>query len=102
MYGLESLAELAEDVFEEHEPLEVLFRGSSHDISKSGGGGYEVSFNLPLADKSDMDLSKKGSELYVRVGGYKRNVMLPDSMTRLSATGASFEGDTLKVRLEDA
>jgi arsenite-transporting ATPase len=101
MYGLDSLAELAEDVFENHEPLDVLFRGASHDISKSGGGGYEVSFNLPLADKGDMDLSKKGNELYVRVGGYKRNVMLPDSMVRLSATGASFEGDTLKVRLED-
>ena len=102
MFGLEALAELAEDVFEEHEPLEVLFQGSSHDIRKSGDGGYEVAFNLPLADKRDMDLSKKGSELYVRVGGYKRNVMLPDSMTRLTASGASFEGDTLKVKLEDA
>jgi len=102
MFGLEALAELAEDVFKEHEPLDVLFRGSSHDIRKSGNGGYEVAFNLPLADKRDMDLSKKGSELHVRVGGYRRNVMLPDSMTRLTATGASFEGDTLKVRLEDA
>ena len=101
MYGLEALAELAEDVFDEYEPLDVLFRGASHDIVKSGDGGYEVAFNLPLADKTDMDLSKKGNELYVRVGGYKRNVMLPDSMTRLSATGASFEGDWLKVRLED-
>lgn len=101
MYGLESLSELAEDVFEDHEPLDVLFRGSSHEISKSADGGYKVAFNLPLADKKDMDLSKKGNELYVRVGGYKRNVMLPDSMTRLAATGASFEGDTLKVRLED-
>lgn len=101
MYGMEALADLAEDVFEEHEPLEVLFRGSSHDIVKSGNGGYEVAFNLPLADKHDMDLSKKGNELYVRVVGYRRSVMLPDSMTRLTANGASFEGDVLKVRLED-
>ncbi|MDN5697167.1 MAG: TRC40/GET3/ArsA family transport-energizing ATPase, partial [Rubrobacter sp.] len=101
MYGIEALSELAEDVFAEHEPLDVIFRGSSHDIVKSEDGGYEVIFNLPLADKSDMDLSKKGAELYVRVGGYKRNVMLPDSLARLTAKGASFEGDSLKVRLQE-
>lgn len=101
MYGLEALSELAEDIFDEYEPLDVIFRGSSHDIVKSENGGYEVIFNLPLADKSDMDLSKKGAELYVRVGNYRRNVMLPDSLARLTANGAGFEGDSLKVRLQE-
>ncbi len=37
----------------------------------------------------------------VRVGGYKRNVLLPDSMARLRAAGAKIEGDKLRVRLSD-
>jgi arsenite-transporting ATPase len=60
-----------------------------------------VVFNLPLVDKKSVDLSKKGAELLVRVGGYKRNIMLPDSMVHLEAAGAKIEGDKLRVRLSD-
>ena len=100
MFGIEALAALAEDVFEEAEPLDVLFRERTHDIVKNGGG-YEVVFHLPLADKRSVDLSKKGAELLVEVGGYRRNILLPDALARLSASGASFDGDLLKVRLTD-
>jgi arsenite-transporting ATPase len=98
MYGLEALASLAEDVFDDEDPLQVFFRGGAHDIVKSNGG-YEVILNLPLVDKRSVDLSKKGTELLIRVGGYKRNVLLPDSMVSLRAAGAKIEGDKLRVRL---
>ena len=100
MFGLEALSALAEDVFEDAEPLEVLFRGATHDIVKNGGG-YDVVFHLPLAQKRNVDLSKKGAELLVKVGNYRRSILLPDALARLSAAGASFEGGTLKVRLKD-
>ncbi len=100
MFGPEALAALAEDVFEEVEPLDLLFRERTHDIVKNGGG-YEVVFHLPLADKRSVDLSKKGAELLVKAGGYRRNILLPDALARLSAAGASFDGDLLKVRLAD-
>ena len=98
MYGLEALAALAKDVFDDEDPLRVFFQGAAHDIVKSNGG-YEVVLNLPLVDKKDVDLSKKGAELLVRIGGYKRNVLLPDSMVSLRADGAKIEGDKLRVRL---
>ena len=65
MFGLEALGALAEDVFEDAEPLGVLFRGATHDIVKNGDG-YDVGFHLPLAQKRNVDLSKKGAELLVR------------------------------------
>jgi arsenite-transporting ATPase len=100
MYGLDALTALAEEVFEGVEPLELLFRGATHEILRNGDG-YEVVLNLPLAEKRGLDLSKRGAELFVRVGAHKRNILLPDSMARLSATGASIEGGRLKVRLHD-
>ena len=48
-----------------------------------------------------MDLSKKGAELLVKVGNYRRSILLPDALARLSAAGASFEEGSLKVRLKD-
>jgi arsenite-transporting ATPase len=98
MYGLEALGALAEEVFGKEEPLKVFFQGAAHKIVESNGG-YEVVFNLPLIEKGSVDLSKKGAELLVRIGGYKRNVLLPDSMMRLRAAGARIEEDKLKVRL---
>ncbi len=100
MFGLEALGALAEDVFEDVEPLEMMFKGATHDIVKNGGG-YEVIFHLPLVEKKSVDLSKKGAELLVKVGGYRRNILLPDALARLSAAGASFEGDRLVVKLHD-
>jgi arsenite/tail-anchored protein-transporting ATPase len=100
MFGLEALGALADDVFEDAEPLEVLFRGATHDIVKNGEG-YDVVFQLPLVEKRSVDLSKKGPELLVKVGNYRRNILLPDALARLSAAGASFEEGALKVRLRD-
>lgn len=100
MYGLEVLSALSEDVFGDADPLERLYEGEAHSIVKNGDG-YEVILNLPLVEKKNLDLSKRGTELLVRIGSYKRNVLLPDSMARLSAAGARVEGDQLKVRLHE-
>jgi arsenite/tail-anchored protein-transporting ATPase len=101
MYGLEALGALAHDVFDGVDPLGLLFQGATHEISKNGEG-YDVVFNLPLAEKSEVDLTKRGAELFVRVGTYRRNILLPDSIARLHAAGASVDGGRLTVRLRDA
>jgi arsenite-transporting ATPase len=100
MYGLEALNKLANDVFDGVDPLGILFRGATHEIVKNGGG-YDVILNLPLAEKKNVDLSKRGADLLVRVGAYKRNILLPDSMSRFHAAGASIEEGRLTVRLRD-
>ncbi len=101
MYGLEALCALAEDAFGETDPLALLFKGAAHEIEKNGDG-YDVVLNLPLAEKKSVDLSKRGAELFVRVGGHKRNILLPDSMARLAAAGAGIEDGRLRIRLRDA
>jgi arsenite/tail-anchored protein-transporting ATPase len=100
MYGIEALNALADDVFDRIDPLALLFRGTTHEIVRNGSG-YDVILNLPLAEKKSVDLSKRGAEMFVRVGGYKRNILLPDSMARFHAAGASIEEGRLTVRLRD-
>ncbi|QYJ14553.1 hypothetical protein Rxycam_00355 [Rubrobacter xylanophilus DSM 9941] len=100
MYGEGPLLALAEDVFEGVEdPLGILFAGRSHRIVRDGGG-YEVILNLPFAQKGDIELSKRGAELLVRVGGQRRSILLPDSVAPLSASGARVEDGALRIRLE--
>jgi arsenite-transporting ATPase len=101
MYGLEALNALAQEVFGEEDPLRRFFQGSTHDTLKVDGG-YEVVLNLPLVEKGSVDLSKKGADLMVPVGGYRRNVLLLDSMVRLRAVGARIDGDKLRIRLANS
>src|SRR5438874_1412791 len=60
-------------------------------------GGYTLSLHLPFAGKSDLDLMRKGDDLYVRVGSYKRTFLLPSVLTRLEIGGATFEDDRLVI-----
>ncbi|WP_273845218.1 ArsA family ATPase [Rubrobacter calidifluminis] len=100
MFGVEALLELGDEIFGERDPLEVFSRGRVHRITR-GQEGYEVSVPLPLARREDLELSKRGTELVVKVRGYRRNILLPDFMGRFEAGGASFEDGMLKVRLHD-
>jgi arsenite-transporting ATPase len=100
MYGLEALDALADEVFDGVDPLAMLFLGATHEIVKNDGG-YDVILNLPLAEKGSVDLWKRGPELFMRVGSYRRNILLPDSIARFHAAGASIEEGRLTVRLRD-
>jgi arsenite-transporting ATPase len=52
---------------------------------------------LPFVSREDMDIHRRGDELYVRVGTYKRNLVLPQTLQRLEVRGANFVGDHLEI-----
>jgi arsenite-transporting ATPase len=41
---------------------------------------------------------RKADELFVRVGSYKRNLVLPQTLQRLEVKGASFVEERLEIR----
>jgi arsenite-transporting ATPase len=57
-----------------------------------------LSMRLPFADRSDLDIFRKGDELYLRVGTYKRNLILPQTLQRLEVREAAFADDRLEVQ----
>jgi len=53
---------------------------------------------LPFVEKRDISLLRKGDELTVQVGGYRRSFILPWALMGLQTQGAKFEGDVLRIR----
>ncbi|MGZ4145199.1 MAG: ArsA family ATPase, partial [Actinomycetota bacterium] len=96
MVGLDLLDRLGTELYEEKNPAERLHSEEPMKIRKRGAG-YQLSLHLPFAGKSDLDLMRKGDDLYVRVGSYKRTFLLPAVLARLEIAGASFEDDRLVV-----
>jgi len=97
MVGLDLLVELGDEVYGDRDGTEILHRDEPLRVRKRGTS-YVLSLRLPFVEKSDLDVYRKGEELYVRVGSYKRNLVLPQTLQRLEVKDASFVEDRLEVR----
>jgi len=58
---------------------------------------YVLSLALPLADKREMDLRRKGEELVLTVAGHRRQLALPALLARRTILGAELVGDRLDI-----
>ncbi len=60
--------------------------------------GYVLSLALPLADRREMDLARKGDELVLTIGGHRRVLALPAGLRRCAVAGAELANGRLTVR----
>ena len=97
MVGIELLTEMGQEVYGDHEPTEMLYQDEPMRVRKRGGS-YVLSLRLPFVDRSDLEVFRKADELYIRVGTYKRNLALPQTLQRLDVKEANFLEDRLEVR----
>jgi arsenite-transporting ATPase len=69
------------------EPLKVVRRGDA----------YHLTLQLPFAEHDDLEVGRRDDELLVRVGPYRRALLLPDSLRRRTITDASLRQGRLRV-----
>jgi arsenite-transporting ATPase len=97
--GAEMLERLGEAVFGSKAPERVLYREQSLAL-KMDGDSAELRLRVPFAEKGDVKLKKIGLELVIRVGGRKRNIMLPSALASFRPRDARLEAGELRVRFE--
>ncbi len=101
--GLESLRKLGEVLYGDKNPADKMFDGTTHRIENVGDeGDYILYVPLPFADKDDMDLYRSRDELTLRVGPYRRNIVLPYALWDLEISDARFEESTLNIHFSGA
>jgi arsenite-transporting ATPase len=64
------------------------------------GSNYRLKLKLPFISKKDVELSKMYEELVIRIGGYKRHVLLPRQVASLNSVTAKMEGEYLNIVFE--
>jgi arsenite-transporting ATPase len=97
MVGLDLLAEMGREVYGDREPTDILHLDEPMRVRKRGTS-YVLSLRLPFVERSDLDVFRKGDELFVRVGSSKRNLVLPQTLQRLEVKEATFVDDRLEIR----
>ena len=96
MIGLPLLVEMGDEVYGDLEATDILYRDDPINVRKRGTG-YVLSIRLPFVSRDEMDIHRRGEELFVRVGSYKRNLILPQTLKRMVVREANFAGDHLEI-----
>jgi arsenite-transporting ATPase len=98
--GLAMLQRLAETLSQGRDPTRIHFQGHVQTVRKTGKG-YTLKLRLPFAEKGDISLVKRGDELIVSVGNFRRDLVLPRAVTNLPVARARLEEGLLIVRFAE-
>ena len=96
--GLTSLAELADQIYGQDDPLAVTETPEPMTVERVAADEFVLGVALPLADKREVDLVRKGDELVLTVGSHRRLIALPSVLTRCTVDGAALRDGQLRVR----
>jgi arsenite-transporting ATPase len=99
--GANALAELGGAIWHDDDPTRVYHRGTTQELLKVGDG-YILRLPLPHVEMAKVGMLKKGDELIVEIGNFKRDIALPMVLVPLDATVARMVNGALEVTFTPA
>jgi len=96
------MRKLASALYEDKNPAEQMYTGTTHSITTTDDGNYNLAVVLPFVEKDDLDIYRSRDELTLRVGPYRRNIVLPYALWNLEIADAKFDESTLNIRFAAA
>ncbi len=98
--GLAALSRLAAELYGDRPPAARLHVGQPLRFEQSDGRRTIV-LDLPFAEKGQVDVGRRGSELLITLGPYRRVMTLPDSLVDRPVREAKLRDGTLTVVFGD-
>lgn len=98
--GLASLERLKETLHGNEDPAQVFYKETTIRVVEENNQ-YRLDLYLPGVPKENIELSKTGDELNIRIGNHRRNLVLPQALSLLQPCGAKMEDDYLKIRFAE-
>jgi arsenite-transporting ATPase len=94
--GIDQLAQLAQAVFGDTDPTQVFYRGPVQEVIKNGDE-YILRLPLPHVELDKVIMTKKGDEMIIEIGNFKRDITLPAVLAGMNATVARFVNKALEI-----
>ncbi|MBE9226716.1 ArsA family ATPase [Phormidium sp. LEGE 05292] len=101
MCGLAALERLKDTLYKDEDPTQVYYQETTVKVVQDRNQ-YTLELYLPGIAKDQVQLSKTGDELNIRIGNHRRNLVLPQALATLQPAGAKMEEDYLRIRFADA
>ena len=96
--GLAALLEVGEQLYGEADPAAAVPGLADLLEVRADGEAFVLSLSLPLARRSELDLTRSGDDLVVTVAGHRRVLALPSLLRRCTVAGAGLVDGRLQVR----
>jgi arsenite-transporting ATPase len=94
--GYEKLAKFGENLYRGEDPTQIFFKQKPYQFAKRDGQSV-VKLHLPFVSKQEIDLRKIGDELIIKIGNFKKNIVLPRAYAVLEPSRARLEEDHLVI-----
>ncbi|HHT9118625.1 MAG TPA: ArsA family ATPase, partial [Candidatus Hypogeohydataceae bacterium YC38] len=94
--GFQRLRDMAKELYGDRDPTEVFVTERPITLEQRNGA-YLMSLYLPFGEKKDIELWVHNNELIIRLGSFRRNVLLPRVIATRELKEARFEGKRLNI-----
>ena len=98
--GRDALEHLADILHPERDPAEVFVSNPPYAFEKVDDTAYRLTVSLPFASKDMVDISRNGEDFTVRIGSFKRMIVLPRAVVPLPTAGARIDDNRLFVTFQ--
>jgi len=97
--GIEELGKLGETIFGDKDPTQVFYRGAIQEITQQGDT-YILRLPLPHVEMSKVIMTRRGDEMIIEIGNFKRDITLPAVLANQEATVAKFVNKALEIHFK--
>jgi arsenite-transporting ATPase len=94
--GIAALAGMADHLYGTRDPASVLYDGPRLELVEDDQG-HALRVPLPQRTAEDVELFQSRDELYIRVDGYTRNLVLPAGLSDRAVTSAKVDEGWLRI-----
>jgi arsenite-transporting ATPase len=94
--GYEKLLEFGENLYQGQDPTQIFFKQKPYQFLKKDAQN-SIKLHLPFITKKEIDLIKIGDELIIKIGNFKKNIVLPRAYAVLEPRKARLEEDYLLI-----
>ena len=98
--GIEDLGAFAGALHGEDDATRIFVDLPPYGFKKTSEDEYRLEIPMRFAPKEEINVLRKEDDLVVRIGTFKRNILLPRAIHAMETAGASMEGDRLVIRFK--
>ena len=94
--GIPQLTDLAQTIFGDQDPTHIFYRGQVQEVTRVGDT-YVLRLPLPHVEMDKVLMTKKGDEMIIEIGTFKRDITLPSMLANQEAKLARFVNKALEI-----
>jgi arsenite-transporting ATPase len=98
--GMEAIDKICEDVLAQPDLFDIKdnLPCETYEMTEDG---YMLSLYLPCMKKADLELHQSGTDVIIKIGNFKRNIPIPNTLRNYSIASAKVEEQVLKIQFEN-